>query len=751
MNRRETRYLLDNSSGDSAWDGIAYPPTTQGVCCMQTLRVSTARVASLAMLIALFASAFLFMAMLSAPVNAAEEVRLENPYIAITVTAQGENAGRFAVRTTGGDPSRLGDENQHLLFQQAGVAPRGSYTTFRIDDVDYVFGGATQWIAGADGAEGSVIQYPVVVEMNGREEILAIWQLGPIQVTQRLYFVRSSTTGLFDTGRIHYEVENIGDTTHIVGSRIMLDTELGENDGAPFRVGDQAVETDTVYTSNALPDFWQAFDSLSNPRVIGQGTLRGENLTVPDRVYFTNWGALAEGVWDFNFEPGRDFSRIGAPWVLDSAIALMWDPQPLMPGEIREYVTDYGLGGVSIVRGDLSLGITSPARIESPETKSFPVIVYVQNTGEGEARDVTIELCVPSGLSLPNGQQCAIREIGHMPLDGVSQVTWDVQLDSSVVGGDFSYSVEARAENLPNPVKASRNIRILGPPELKLSIAKPEGVIDGVFDRWAPPLHTIEATVTNVGDTPAKEVELVFNAPLGIGIAPVDRAQRLVGELAPGESWTVSWQVALGSRIGNVVFQVRAIDHGSNIPAVTATEFIDVRFRSSGMLQLPEKGTAALPAAVGGVLPLEILAENIRDMESLTVQIAYDPEYLWLLEGMPGMFGVYRGDLFTLTEDERQAFGVDQSTELIAWEIEHIPPGDDGLARVRIRGDRTGVGRLEVATGKVGSIRFVAEKAGETPILLEIFRVGDTVESDVDETDRPSQVDKQGITVHIAP
>src|SRR5690625_1621195 len=122
----------------------------QGVCCMLKLRVSTTRVASFAaMLTVLCGIAFLNMFPLAAAaVSAAEEVRLENPYIAITVTAAGENAGRFALRTTGGDPSRTGDENQHLLFQQAGVAPRGSYTTFRIDDVNYVFGGATQWIAG---------------------------------------------------------------------------------------------------------------------------------------------------------------------------------------------------------------------------------------------------------------------------------------------------------------------------------------------------------------------------------------------------------------------------------------------------------------------------------------------------------------------------------------------------------------------------------------------------------------------------
>lgn len=711
---------------------------------MLTFRVPTTRMAIRTAWLAVLCTIVLATLSLSAVVNAANEVRLENPYIAIIVTETGEHAGRFALRTTGGDPGRTGDEDQHLLFQQAGVPPRGSYTTFRIDNVDYVFGGPTQWIAGANGLEGSVIQYPVVIERNGREEILAIWQLGPIQVTQRLYFVRSSTTGLFDTARIHYEVENIDDSPHTVGARIMLDTELGENDGAPFRVGDRAIETDTVYTQAALPDFWQAFDSLTNPRVIGQGTLRGEGLTVPDRVYFTNWGAVAEGVWEFDFQPGRDFSRLGAPWVLDSAIALMWDPQPLMPGEIREYITDYGLGGVSIVRGDLSLGITAPARIESPDVKSFPVVVYVQNTGAGEARDVMIELCVPAGLSV-NGQECVTRNLGHMPLNSVLQVAWDVQIGADVAG-DFQFTVEARAENLPDPVRATRNIRILGPPELRLSVAKPEGIIEGVYSQWSPPRYTIEATVTNVGDTPAKEVELVFNAPLGIGIAPVDRPQRLIGELAPGESWTVSWQVAMLGRTGNVVFQVSAVDHGSNIPPVTVTEFIETRFGGRGVLELPGKGKEDLPVPLDEVFQVDIVAANIRDLEALTIQIAYDPEHLTLLEGIPGLYGVYRGDLFTTTAEERSESGLDHSAALVDWVVEHIQPGEDGKARIRIYADRTSLGRIPIATGKVGSVRFVAEKPGETELVLEIFGPEDIAESNVN-----SQIEKRGVTVHIAP
>src|SRR5690606_11955697 len=142
-----------------------------------------------------------------------------------------------------------------------------------------------------------------------------------------------------------------GAATARVGLRIMLDTLLGENDGAPFRVGDEAITGDRVFEGDAIPQFFQAFDSLSDPRVMSQGTLRGDDATVPDAVYFTNWGSLADGPWEFDFQLGREFLRAGE-FELDSAVALYWYPEPLAPGEERVYTTYYGLGGITIVAGD---------------------------------------------------------------------------------------------------------------------------------------------------------------------------------------------------------------------------------------------------------------------------------------------------------------------------------------------------------------------------------------------------------------
>ena len=138
---------------------------------------------------------------------------------------------------------------------------------FRIDGVDYVFGGNTETRAGKHGLYGTRISGPRVV---GGNSIISTWRLGDIEASQILTIVRSITTGLPDTAKITYVVTNVGDTHHQVGVRIMLDTMLGSNDGAPFRAGDKAITADTAFGPQEMPRFFQAFDSLSSPSVTSQ-------------------------------------------------------------------------------------------------------------------------------------------------------------------------------------------------------------------------------------------------------------------------------------------------------------------------------------------------------------------------------------------------------------------------------------------------------------------------------------------------
>lgn len=668
------------------------------------------------------------------------DLAIRNDYIAIIVNGSEENTGRFALETTGGDPTRPDDDRQPLLYQQGGRGPRTSYTTFQVDGVNYVFGGPTRDRAGFQGTYGEMVQRPtIVVAEDGDETIVAAWQLGPVLVTQELGFARSSTTGLFDTAAISYTVTNPTDEPHRVGVRIVLDTMLGQNDGAPFRMGEQAIVTDTVFQQSDLPDFWQAFDSLTEPRVIGQGTFRGPGITPPDRVYLTNWGAVADGIWDFSFEPGRDFTRLGE-FDLDSAMALFWDPVEIGPGESRRYVTHYGLGGISIVRGSLSLGITSPASIDAGRERSFPVIVYVQNTGEGDALDVAVRICVVPGLALPGSQMCETRRLGDLPVGREAQVRWEVFLDGAV-GGTLEYTVEATAENLPDPVLVSRQIEVLGPPRLALSITGVEERVEGIYTPWDPTRHPIAVTVTNVGPSVAKDVAVSIEMPVGMALSPVDREKRRLGQLEPNESRTTVWHVSLLGYSANLPFTVYAVDEDSGAE-VRQTAFLDMLFRQRGYLELTGKGSREQPAQSGDVVKVDVLAENIRLMSDLTVEVVYDAARLAFVEGPPDLLGVLRGDVFV--------YGENGQPVLLPFSAEYRPPGADGKGRIRITGDRSSIRPTPIATsGRVATLLFLALEPGETNIELAMFRVG--AEGEPAAPDKPSQVELRGVTVHIVP
>src|SRR6056297_789785 len=347
-------------------------------------------------------------------------LRFGNEYIVIVVNQNDNSQGRFAVETTGGAPARENDDNKPLIYGRPN--PWTSYTSLWINEERYVFGGRTERRAGDDAKYGQVIQEPTVED----NRIITRTKFDDIIVEQILSIVKSSTTGLADSAQIQYRIINEGNEEEKVGLRVMLDTMLGENDGAPFRLGEDTISTDKLYYNKQLDDFWQAFDSVSNPQVTSQGSFIGPDVSTPDRVYFSDWGSLADGVWDFDFNPGQEFIRKGE-YEIDSAIAMYWVPDIIAPGETKTYITKYGLGGITIVPGILSLGVTSPAEVTLDDNnQSFPVVAYLENTSEINARNVSINIELPEGFTAED----SVRDLGDMAPEDISQITWNVRANN---------------------------------------------------------------------------------------------------------------------------------------------------------------------------------------------------------------------------------------------------------------------------------------------------------------------------------
>jgi len=408
---------------------------------------------------ALIVATMLSVALLGAPIfpaRAADPVTMENEFVRVVVNNGPDEVGRFSIKTTGGDPSRPASKNQHLIF---GVnAPWTSYTTVLVDGVKYGFGGATQRRAGQTAQYGTVVTPPTKTDAG----ITTTYRVGEIEVTQDLTFVRGLSTRMLDTVGIRYRLTNKGAAAHKVGLRVMLDTMCGSNDGAPIRAGgSDAVTRALPLGGAAVPDYWQAFDNLTNPTVVSQGSLRGGELTAPDKVLFADWGTLADEPWDPALEPGQGFIRKGEADP-DTATALFWGPDTLDADQSVTYTTDYGIGDVSIKAGKLALGLTAPAEttFEYERTEPFTITAYMQNTGGYEGKNVVMTLALPAGLTLLDGSLKHTYTL--LKTDDTVQESWRVQINGKQ-DGKQQITLSATSDNIEDN-KSARDILLDVPP-----------------------------------------------------------------------------------------------------------------------------------------------------------------------------------------------------------------------------------------------------------------------------------------------
>lgn len=498
-------------------------------------------------------------------------LRLENEYISIVVN-QSENAmGRFAVETTGGDPARDDDKNKPMIYGRP--QPWPSYTTVRIDGENYVFGGETERRAGQGANYGEIIEEPQIIG----DSIITTFELGGLEVEQSLMFERSTTTGLYDSARIEYNMTNITDETKSVGLRIMLDTMLGENDGAPFRIQDQAITTDTMFEGDEIPNFYQSFDSLTDPQVTSQGTFVGESVNTPDQVYMSDWGSLADSAWDFNFNPGEEFVREGE-FEIDSALAMYWDPVEVEPEETLTYSTNYGLAGISMVPGLLSLGVTSPSEFAfSDSNPEFPVVAYIENTAEITAENVVANLNLPEQLASDDLE----RNLGDLEENEVTQVNWNVRANTEDLPEILNFEVEVDADNTDSNL-AERELNVIAPAELEASLKAVEEMVLKEGDLHPVP-YTVRAEIENVGGSTFKGFKSEMILPPGLDFARYEKPDKNAGRIKSGEKLTIDWKVVpldvegtfpLAVQISGQDGYSRTLRERVNIPATSPTIYL---------------------------------------------------------------------------------------------------------------------------------------------------------------------------------
>lgn len=369
-----------------------------------------------------------------------------NDYLKLIVAS---DDGRFSLGTTGGNPDSDTDDNATMIYGFHRDDSGTSYTTVVIDGSVYKYG------------DNGFTTAPVFNASGKRNTSVASYNDGKVTVKQTLSFVNNVSTGRYDVLEMKYTITNNDTAAHKVGTRIMIDTMLGDNDHAPFRVeGVGEVTTETEFAGDAIPQFWQAFDSLTNPKVVSQGSfLRANDGNNPDKVQFTNWYHARDNAWNYTVSEGSNNG--------DSAVSVIWNEKKLAAGSSRTYVTYYGLSELSTnAEGNLALSLSCDSyatctsiddETSLPNYSNLTVTSYIQNTSSVTVNNISTRLALPSGMSLVSGN--AVTNIDSLAGGATKQLTWKVKVSGKIAPGTYPIILSATGDGIEGK-SVSRKVTI---------------------------------------------------------------------------------------------------------------------------------------------------------------------------------------------------------------------------------------------------------------------------------------------------
>ena len=473
---------------------------------------------------------FLFLVIFSSLIAANPDIIfIQNEFIKAVVNNT-DSKGRFSLETTLGNPDNPNDDYQDLIYGKP--IPWTSYTTLLIDNNPYIFGNSDKRLKRRTKTNFSYA--PLYEQLSTNNMIISSSLIKQLKVSQKLGFYRNPNTNLNDSIFIEYHVTNTSSEIHYFGLRIMLDTKLGQNDGAPFSMGREQVESEIQLSKKDLYPYWQAFDSLTTPNIISQGLLSDPSkaLTPPDTIHLANWGTLVDQPWNASYKQNRSFMRKGEDQN-DTALALTFKSSPIKPNQTKIFKTVYGLGGISISSGELSLGMTAPKTLLKTHDSPVLVIAYLLNTGGYDAYNVSVSFNLPKHATILKGRA---TETIHILQKG-KQLQFPLLVDFNDIKSStipLSFSVQSSTFN-SNSIHHS--IDIIKPP--KLSIKIPNKLMTPVHS----PYVLVTPVIYNPTSIPIKDISVFLSGISESSLPPFEYSAKVIPILNKGESASLSWTI----------------------------------------------------------------------------------------------------------------------------------------------------------------------------------------------------------------
>lgn len=357
--------------------------------------------------------------------------------------------GRFTIKTNQGDPYKgTKDANKDLLFEDE--YPDTSFTTFKIDGEEYIYGNSYGFL----NLSGNDFDTTV----NGTTSE-SIWNINKLEIKQILTINNNPDDLKAGRVKISYEVTNKGENSKNVGSRILLDTKVANDDGTDIICDFTQYSKEKELTGDEIPTIWRTEDDKSIVEAFG--FIDGWGNTAPNKMIVGHYEGLSNTKWDYKVNEDLDFTSNNNKYGgADSAVALYWENVAIAAGETKVFETYYGLGEFLEKHEGLEfpLSISAPNKLTVNSSKTdyvdkiFDITCTLNNNTMKEYTDVTLNLVIPegSGLSLVDGEKSEriIQKLGGFEK---REIKFKVQAKAEDHMQVFNYRLEVQTYGMKTP------------------------------------------------------------------------------------------------------------------------------------------------------------------------------------------------------------------------------------------------------------------------------------------------------------
>ena len=685
-----------------------------------------------------------------------------NDRIAVSVGEQGEFS--VGAQPSPADGTAVANQSWTITYFWPGSST--SFTTLRVDGVDIEL-----------KLETPIAPAAAVDQATNR----TVWTVGDIRVTQTLQIVPNTQTGNNDVVQVTYVVANIGGTAHQVGLRVMIDTDVNQNDLAPFRVpGNPPITTETDFGPGQIPASIDVFDQITDlVHVASIQPLVG--VTSPDRFALASWPGIHLTAWDYAVTPGLELG--------DSAYALWWNPRSLAPGQSFTASSAIGLGGaVGNQLPPLTAVLSGPARLDfvngTYQPNPFAIQAIVRNDGNVNVTQANVTLNLPPQLHLvPGAGNTASRALGTVAPGQEIQLSWQVTADLQQFDVTVPYSIDVTSSNLGSK-NLARTLVLSGTPGEYIPL-NPVRMLDTRLGQGAPkaPIGgrgTVAFQVAGVNGIPAAARAVVLNVtgigpsagtfltvwPSGDTQPPTSNLNLVPGEVAPNLAIVkigADGKVAIYNDSGAIDIAADALGYfldpaialgtGGKQHGLLPTRVVDTRlgqgapkapiatdgilsFQATGVGGVPSFATSVIlnltgiaPAGTGGYLtvwPTGEIQPVASNLNLVPGQVR--PNLVIAKVGAAGKVSVYN-----------QAGPVDIAVDVLGYfskQVSEPGSGQVGIVPQRALDTRRGIGTggaiAKVGAGQSISVRIAG--LGAVPnyassVVLNVTAVGATQSS----------------------